>query len=128
MMEGKGRTGIGYIIGAMLLLLVLIPVHAEAKEEEQRVMVGFEESIDYPFIQEVAGEVLHTYDSMPVASLSISKRDIDELRSRNEVAWVEYDQEVSVTAQEETWGYTASAPEAGEVLGLERRGGTYCRH
>ncbi|MFC4402959.1 S8 family peptidase [Gracilibacillus xinjiangensis] len=95
-----------------LLLLVLIAsysVEVTASEElnttpQDRVIIGFDETIDLSVLEEIPYEINHVHESIQAVSLSISSDYLDALAEIEEVNWVEKDELIKTNIQSLSWG------------------------
>ncbi|PBB06444.1 S8 family peptidase [Salimicrobium humidisoli] len=118
-------------MGSKLLLAGLLALVAASggavtenvsAESSYRVVVGFEEGTSGRYRTAGEGEHLHTYDSLNAVSMKMNREQIIEMQKKPEVAWVEFDQKVSVAAERETWGYKATEPSKARSWGLTGEG------
>ncbi|WP_281974549.1 S8 family serine peptidase [Halobacillus litoralis] len=112
-------------LGFFIILLVSslgTTASAEGLPSSERMMIGFEDSIDERLLEEISAEVHHTYEKMNVVSASLEKDKIKELRSHPEVKWLEEDQKVKTSAQKQTWGYETTKIGQSREWGLAGEG------
>lgn len=91
-------------------------------EEERRVLIGFKNTIDYQVIRDMGGEILHTYDSLQAVSLKVKEENVRTARDHKKVEWIEYDQKVTSTQEEKTWGYQTTSPQISRSWGIRGEG------
>lgn len=90
--------------------------------DEQKVIVVFDEKIDKSAIAEAEGEINHLYKEIPVASITISTDEIQELKNDPSVERVEKDTVVHTSAQRLDWGIEATNTPAAWDSGYTGKG------
>ncbi|WP_176140543.1 S8 family peptidase [Halobacillus salinus] len=112
----------GHLIIFVLLAVVSFPLATFAGEKEERMMIGFENSIDLTVLEGKPHQLIHTYDNINAISVNMDTSYINELRNTPKVAWVEKDRKVNATQQKKSWGYEATGVTTSNSLSLSGKG------
>ncbi|MCP3761426.1 S8 family serine peptidase [Domibacillus sp. A3M-37] len=94
------------LLAAGSLMVPSYTVSAQPNDE-QKVIVVFDEKIDKSAIAEAEGEINHLYKEIPVASITVPADEIQELKNDPSVERVEKDTVVRTSAQILDWGIEA---------------------
>ncbi|MCP3761342.1 S8 family peptidase [Domibacillus sp. A3M-37] len=93
-----------------------------AHEEEQKVIVIFDEKVDKKAIAEVEGEIDQTFKQLPIASVTMPADEVQQLKQDESVIRVEKDITVYASAQTLDWGIQATNVPASWSAGLTGKG------
>ncbi|WP_338449571.1 S8 family serine peptidase [Niallia oryzisoli] len=96
-----------YFMILLFLFLVLIPFKANGEQLTERVIIIFQNEIDYSLLENKEIEVHHVFEDLDAASVTIPVEWEDDLLDRANIQLIEPDSEVKTTAQEMSWGYHA---------------------
>ena len=100
-----------FIVSLMMLCWFLImaePLNVLANSsDEVRFIVTFEDKVDLRVIEKADGKLIDKFDSVPIASVTMSSDSLDELRKNPDVKSVEKDFLVRTKSQVEDWGIQA---------------------
>ncbi|WP_050179740.1 S8 family peptidase [Domibacillus robiginosus] len=93
-----------------------------AQEEEQNVIVIFEEKVDKQAIAEADGEIDHTFKQLPIASVTLPADEVKELKQDEDVIRVEKDITIHASADTLDWGIGATNVPASWNAGFTGKG------
>lgn len=79
-----------------------------AQEEDQNVIVIFDEKVDKKAIAEAEGEIDQTFKQLPIASVTLPADEVKELKKDKDVVRVEKDITVHASADTLDWGISAT--------------------
>lgn len=96
-----------YFMILLFLFLVLIPFKVNGEQLTERVIIIFQNEIDYSLLENKEIEVHHVFEDLDAASVTIPVEWEDDLLERANIQLIEPDPEVKTTAQEMSWGYHA---------------------
>ncbi|MFX3675264.1 MAG: S8 family serine peptidase [Paenisporosarcina sp.] len=106
----------GLLAFCFLITLVQgVEVSAES-DEQQRVIITFKEEVNETLIEEAEGEINREFESIPVASVTISQSGLNELENSSKIQKIERDVLVRTNGQVQDWGIQSiNAPLAWET-------------
>ena len=90
-----------------LYFLIAIGFEEEVSAEsgiQQRVIITFKKDVNELLIEEVDGEINREFESMPVASVTLSEIGLKELENNSNISKIEKDILVRTSAQIQDWG------------------------
>ena len=94
-----------YMIGFLFIFLLLIPFKVNGEQLTERVMIIFNNEIDYKLLKEKDLEVHHIFEEYDAVSVTIPVSMRDNLNARPSIRFIEEDPEVETTSQIASWGY-----------------------
>src|SRR5690606_3105727 len=99
---------ISYIVMSAILLRGLSVTHttaAETSDESERVIISFNEEIDYKLLEEMGAEIHEEFDSISAVSVTLPDEGIIQSASNeSSIEYIEENSEVRAAAQTTTWG------------------------
>ncbi|MCM3791221.1 S8 family peptidase [Domibacillus indicus] len=93
-----------------------------AQEEEQNVIVIFDEKVDKKAIAQAEGEIDQTFKQLPIASVTLPADEVKELKQDKDVVRVEKDITVHASADTLDWGIGATNVPVSWNAGFTGRG------
>ncbi|WP_052712157.1 S8 family peptidase [Domibacillus indicus] len=93
-----------------------------ASDEEQKVIVIFDEKVDKKAVLEAEGEVDRAFKQLPIAAVTLPADEINELKRDESVLRVEKDIPVQASAQLLDWGIQAANVPVSWNAGLTGKG------
>lgn len=109
-----------------ILLSGLSATHAAAAEtsnESERVIISFNEEIDYKLLEEMGAEIHEEFDSISAVSVTLPEEGmIQSASNESSIEYIEENSEVRAAAQTTTWGYRAIKANTASKLGYTGKG------
>ncbi|MGJ9458138.1 S8 family peptidase [Oceanobacillus sp. CF4.6] len=112
------------IIFIVLINLIITPISIHASDlkssDIERIILGFEENIDLnlSLLEGIPYELHHVLETIGAVSISIPSIYIDELRNKEDVAWIEPDYIVKTNGQVVDWGHGKTVDDHTKELGI----------
>ncbi|OES44971.1 S8 family peptidase [Domibacillus iocasae] len=91
-------------------------------EEEQKVIVVFDEKVDKKVIAQAEGEIHQVFKQLPIASVTLPADEVQQLKRDEDVVRVEKDIVVHTSAQRLDWGIQATNVPISWNAGLTGKG------
>ncbi len=113
------------VISAILLsgLSVTHAAAAETSNESERVIISFNEEIDYKLLEEMGAEIHEEFDSISAVSVTLPEEGmIQSASNESSIEYIEENSEVRAAAQTTTWGYRAIKANTASKLGYTGKG------
>lgn len=87
-----------------LITLSIVPEASAHTDEDQRVIITFEDNVNEQLIEAASGDINYEFDSLPVVSVTISESGLKELKNDPTIKKIEKDVLVHTSTQVLDWG------------------------
>lgn len=108
----------------IFLFVLIIPLTVSAEEKEERIILTFDEKIDYELLKHSSIEVHHVFEEYSAVSLTIPSTEREWITKSPAVKRIDPDPEVRTesTSQMESWGYKSVKADVSKSVGLTGKG------
>ncbi|WP_226618589.1 S8 family peptidase [Cytobacillus firmus] len=108
----------------IFLFVFIIPLTVSGEEKDERIIVNFDEKIDYELLKHSSIEVHHVFEEYSAVSLTIPSSEREWLTKSPAVKRIDPDPEVRTesTPQMESWGYKSVKADISKSMGLTGKG------
>ena len=114
------------ILLALGMMVAMIPTSTIASttygDAEQRVIIVYKNKADAEAVRKANGRVSHEYRNIPAVAATMNGRGIAEMKRNPNVALVEPDAKVEISAQTEDWGLDAIQVTTSWAIGYTGKG------
>ena len=94
-----------YLVFCLFIFLCIFPFKVYGEELSQRVILIFNEEIDYPLLDDPSIEIHHIFEDLHAVSATIPAIKKQELSKSPSIKCIEEDPVVEVNSQTPNWGY-----------------------